>query len=239
MEDFSKFLMGSQQQKPTTPPPSGSSNQYNVGNLRPAGSSTGFQQPSSYEEGIKNMDTQLGIYGQKHGIKTLRGIISRYAPSSENDTENYINFVSQRTGLKPDQEIDLNNPVVRHVISGPMILMEKGPKNIFGQSSQTSQAQPTDSFESFLTGSSAKTVQEPEKPKTISEVGKQFGKDVMKPLSEMSWEGFKKESLLPKIATGMAGTGEEKKQLAEDIYKGSEKFVSGVQEFAKHPIGKH
>ena len=235
MEDFSQFLMGGQQQKPTSPPP-GSSNQYNVGNLRPAGSSTGFQQPSSYEEGIKNMDTQLGIYGQKHGIKTLRGIISRYAPSSENDTENYINFVSQRTGLKPDQEIDLNNLVVRHVISGPMILMEKGSKNIFGQSSQTSQAQPTDSFESFLTGSSAKTTQEPEKPKTISEVGKQFGKDVMKPLSEMSWEGFKKESLLPKIATGMAGTGEEKKQLAEDIYKGSEKFVSGVQEFAKHPL---
>jgi len=237
MEDFSQFLMGGQQQKPTSPPPSGSSNQFNVGNLRPAGQSTGFQQPSSYEEGIKNMDTQLGIYGQKHGIKTLRGVISRYAPSTENDTENYINFVSQRTGLKPDQEIDLSNPVVRHVISGPMILMEKGGKNIFGQTSSqqtTQQAQPSsDDFQSFLMGS--KPTKE-EEPKTRTQVLKQFGQDVMKPLSEMSWEGFKKESLLPKIATGLAGTSEEKKQLAEDIYKGSEKFVSGVQEFAKHPI---
>ena len=101
------------------------------------------------------------------------------------------------------------------------------------QSSTQATSQPTDDFQSFLSG--AKPIKEEEKPKTISEVGKQFGKDVMKPLGEMSWEGFKKESLLPKIATGMAGTGEEKKQLAEDIYKGSEKFVSGVQEFAKHP----
>ena len=102
-----------------------------------------------------------------------------------------------------------------------------------GQSSEQTTSQPTDEFQSFLSG--AKPIKE-EEPKTRTQVLKQFGSDVMKPLSEMSWEGFKKESLLPKIATGMAGTGEEKKQLAEDIYKGSEKFVSGVQEFAKHPL---
>jgi polyhydroxyalkanoate synthesis regulator phasin len=234
MEDFNQFLMGGQQK--STPPPSSSSNQFNVGNLRPAGQSTSFQQPSSFEEGIKNMDTQLGIYGTKHKINTLKGVISRYAPPSENDTEIYINFVSQKTGLKPDQEIDLSNPVVRHVISGPMILMEKGHKGIFGQAQQTSQAQPTNTFENFLTSGSAEKTTEPKKPETISEVGKQFGKDVLEPLSKISWEGFKKESLLPKIATGMAGSSEEKKQLVEDIYKGSEKFVSGVKEFAKHPL---
>jgi len=236
MDDFGQFLAGGQQKANPQANPAVNANQFNVGNLRPAGQSIGFQQPSSYEEGIKNMDTQLGIYGTKHNVKTLRGVISRYAPSSENDTENYINFVAQRTGLKPDQEIDLSNPAVRHVISGPMMLMEKGHKGIFGQTSQTQQSKPTDSFENFLTSGTTEKTTESEKPKTISEVGKQFGKDVMKPLSEMSWEGFKKESLLPKIATGMAGTGEEKKQLVEDIYKGSEKFVSGVQEFAKHPI---
>lgn len=101
-----------------------------------------------------------------------------------------------------------------------------------GQSSEQTTSQPTDEFQSFLSG--AKPIKE-EEPKTRTQVLKQFGSDVMKPLNEMSWENFKKESLLPKIATGMAGTGEEKKQLAEDIYKGSEKFVSGVQEFAKHP----
>ena len=132
-------ILGAQPAKGSAPPPqagSAKTNQYNVGNLRPVGSSTGFQQPSSYEEGIKAMDDNLRIYGTKHGINTLRGVISRYAPPQDkNDTEGYINFVAQRTGLKPDQEIDLTNPAVRHVISGPMILMEKGGKNIFGASS--------------------------------------------------------------------------------------------------------
>jgi hypothetical protein len=140
-------ILGNQPSKGAAPPPAppktGGVNQFNVGNLRPPGASTGFQQPTSYEEGIKSLDNQLKIYGEKHGIKTLRQAISRYAPPSENKTEDYINYVAQRTGLKPDQEIDFSNPAVRHVISGPMILMEKGNKAIFGQSpSQQKQTQP-------------------------------------------------------------------------------------------------
>ena len=138
-------ILGNQPSKGAAPPPAppktGGVNQFNVGNLRPPGASTGFQQPTSYEEGIKSLDNQLKIYGEKHGIKTLRQAISRYAPPSENKTEDYINYVAQRTGLKPDQEIDFSNPAVRHVISGPMILMEKGNKAIFGQTQPQSQSQ--------------------------------------------------------------------------------------------------
>ena len=109
MDDFGQFLMGGQAKPNPQANPVGGVNQYNVGNLRPVGSSTGFQQPSSYEEGIKAMDDNLRVYGTKHGINTLRGVISRYAPPQDkNDTEGYINFVAQRTGLKPDQEIDLS-----------------------------------------------------------------------------------------------------------------------------------
>ena len=139
-------ILGTQTPKSTTPPPSppktGGVNQFNVGNLRPVGQSTGFQQPASYEEGIRAMDKNLEVYGTKHKINTLRGVISRYAPPSENDTEAYIKYVAQKTGLDPNQEIDLTNPAVRHVITGPMILMEKGNKAIFGPvSSQQKQAQ--------------------------------------------------------------------------------------------------
>lgn len=171
MDDFGQFLMGGQAKPNPQANPVGGVNQYNVGNLRPVGSSTGFQQPSSYEEGIKAMDDNLRIYGTKHGINTLRGVISRYAPPQDkNDTEGYINFVAQRTGLKPDQEIDLSNPAVRHVISGPMILMEKGGKNIFGAKSAVAQttAQPTakeatDDFSSFLMGGKAEPTKEEKK----------------------------------------------------------------------------
>jgi polyhydroxyalkanoate synthesis regulator phasin len=171
MDDFGQFLMGGQAKPNPQANPVGGVNQYNVGNLRPVGSSTGFQQPSSYEEGIKAMDDNLRVYGTKHGINTLRGVISRYAPPQDkNDTEGYINFVAQRTGLKPDQEIDLSNPAVRHVISGPMILMEKGGKNIFGAKSAVAQttAQPTateatDDFSSFLMGGKAEPTKEEKK----------------------------------------------------------------------------
>jgi hypothetical protein len=174
MDDFSQFLMGGQQKNsPKSPPPSANptgTNQFNVGNLRPVGQSTGFQQPASYEEGIKAMDDNLKVYGTKHKINTLRGVISRYAPSSENDTEGYINFVAQRTGLKPDQEIDLTNPAVRHVISGPMILMEKGGKNIFGSKSavQAKAKDDSDPFVSFMMGGQAEEkTAEGEKPTKV------------------------------------------------------------------------
>ena len=167
MDDFGQFLMGGQAKPNPQANPVGGVNQYNVGNLRPVGSSTGFQQPSSYEEGIKAMDDNLRVYGTKHGINTLRGVISRYAPPQDkNDTEGYINFVAQRTGLKPDQEIDLSNPAVRHVISGPMILMEKGGKNIFGVKSAVAQPtvkEATDDFSSFLMGGKAEPTKEEKK----------------------------------------------------------------------------
>lgn len=134
-------ILGVDSSKKSTPPPAstGGTNQFNVGNLRPPGQSTGFQQPSSYEEGIRALDNQLKIYGEKHGIKTLRQAINRYAPPSENKTDDYVDFVAKKAGLNPDQEIDFSNPAVRHVISGPMILMEKGGKAIFGSSPQAKQ----------------------------------------------------------------------------------------------------
>jgi hypothetical protein len=149
MDDFVQFL---------TESASKSSTPTNVGNIRPVGSSTGFQEYATPEEGIKAVDDQLRIYGSKHKLKTLREVISRWAPPSENDTESYIKNVSQKTGLKPDEEIDLSNPTIRHIISGPIILQEQGlqklkgdPKTTIEQPQQQNQEEPTDDFVSFLT----------------------------------------------------------------------------------------
>jgi hypothetical protein len=149
-DDFSQFLMGSGKSAPSPT---------NVGNIRPVGSSTGFQQYATPEEGIKAIDENLKAYGTKHKINTLRGVISRWAPPSENDTDSYINFVSQKTGIKPDEEIDLTNPVIRHIISGPIVLQEQGLKKIKGEVQPSTQQvaeqpteQPKDDFSSFLSG---------------------------------------------------------------------------------------
>lgn len=152
MDVLEQFLGGGTATSPSKPTPN------NPGNLRPVGGATGFQQFATPEEGIAAADKNLQAYGKK-GINTLRGVISRWAPPSENDTEAYINTVSKKIGLDPNQPIDLSDPVQRHVISGAMFTVEKGSKNLFkGQQSAqqpTQQVTSSDPLEAFLSGGKA------------------------------------------------------------------------------------
>jgi len=200
-------ILGVQPTKAVQPPSSGS-NQFNVGNMRPVGSSTGFQQPSSYEEGIKSMDDNLKAYGTKHKINTLRGVISRYAPPTDkNDTEGYIKFVAERTGLKPDQEIDLNNPAVRHVISGPMILMEKGGKAIFGTTqpkTQTSAPASNDALYNAIIGT-------PQKQEAVSQL------DLQKALDTQTSKESNAPSFMKRFEEISQGTTKTNRPLAAGV----------------------
>ncbi len=51
-------------------------------------------------------------YQRKHGLKTVKAIISRWAPSVENDTGAYVRAVEANTGTRPGAEIDLARPAV-------------------------------------------------------------------------------------------------------------------------------
>jgi outer membrane lipoprotein SlyB len=203
---------------PIAPPKTSGVNQFNVGNLRPVGSSTGFQQPSSYEEGIKSMDDNLKVYGTKHKINTLRGVISRYAPlADKNDTEGYIKFVAEKTGLNPDQEIDLTNPAVRHVISGPMILMEKGGKAIFGSpAQQKTQAQPSSSEDPLYNAILGNKPKQPpvseqdlqkalETPTENESVASTFNRQFARQGAKMREKGSKLEPFVQEVAKPLEG----------------------------------
>lgn len=70
-----------------------------------------------------------------HGLKTLREMISRYAPHRgthsdgeqyENPTEAYIANVSQWAGLDPDEPVDLKNRCVVLAIVRGIIRQENG-----------------------------------------------------------------------------------------------------------------
>jgi len=41
----------------------------------------------------------------RKGYDTIRAIVSRYAPPSENDTENYIKYVCSETMISPDAKL--------------------------------------------------------------------------------------------------------------------------------------
>lgn len=67
-------------------------------------------------------------YVKKYGCNTLRKIISRWAPPSENHTENYIKEVSRMSGIAQDAVIDLNDEEQMVAIVTAMAIVENGIK---------------------------------------------------------------------------------------------------------------
>ncbi|EHL2774370.1 structural protein [Salmonella enterica subsp. enterica serovar Hvittingfoss] len=55
------------------------------------------------EYGIRAMIVILRNYQRKHGLNTITGIINRWAPTNENNTQAYIDSVAKTTGVTPDQ----------------------------------------------------------------------------------------------------------------------------------------
>lgn len=109
----------------------------NPGALMPGGKLAQYATP---QEGLAALDSNLASYG-KQGINTVAGVISKWAPPNENNTQAYIADVSQRLGMKPNQQIDLSNPYARHALSTAIMLHENGPAGVFGYPGQ--QGMPT------------------------------------------------------------------------------------------------
>ena len=57
---------------------------------------------SSMTFGLRAALKLLRTYYQRHGCVTIRQIIRRWAPETENKTEAYIRTVSRMTGILPD-----------------------------------------------------------------------------------------------------------------------------------------
>ncbi|MBN6029236.1 structural protein [Pantoea ananatis] len=68
-----------------------------------------FCQFKAPEFGIRAMIIILRNYQSKYGLKTITGIIKRWAPPNENDTQAYIRSVAQATGTDADKPIDLTD----------------------------------------------------------------------------------------------------------------------------------
>ena len=124
-------------------PTTGGVNANNFGNVRPVGASTGFQQPKTPEEGIQILDNNLKAYADK-GINTLAGVITRWAPPNENDTQALIKAAAQRLSIDPNQPLDLKNPAVRQAIGTAIMIQEKG-KGLFAAPAAAQPAQPAES----------------------------------------------------------------------------------------------
>lgn len=76
--------------------------------------------------GVRAAFMLLRIYMTTYRLTTIRNIISRWAPQSENDTEAYINRVSRMTGIPTDKTLTFNNSRDMVAIVDAMIVVECG-----------------------------------------------------------------------------------------------------------------
>lgn len=76
----------------------------------------GFCQFVTMQYGLRAAFALLRTYNRRYGCKTIRQIVSRWAPPTENDTAAYIRHVAERTGFSPDVAIEYNTPQMRAVV---------------------------------------------------------------------------------------------------------------------------
>jgi hypothetical protein len=76
--------------------------------------------------GVRAMARLLLNYQQNYRLSTISAIISRWAPSSENDTGSYARAVARAAGKDVDEFIDMRQYETAHAVISAMIKHENG-----------------------------------------------------------------------------------------------------------------
>jgi len=84
-----------------------------------------FEVFDTAENGIRALAKLLIVYDKK-GFDSVRKIVTKYAPASENNTQSYIKSVSDYIGLEPDDEIDISDDQSLLLLIQAIILHENG-----------------------------------------------------------------------------------------------------------------
>lgn len=85
-----------------------------------------FKQFESMSYGYRAIFKILRNYQINYKLNTIRQMISRWAPKNENDTANYISFVSERSGIPADDPIRTDNREMMIRMVAAMSRVENG-----------------------------------------------------------------------------------------------------------------
>ena len=85
-----------------------------------------FEQFVSMFYGLRAGFILLRRYIRRYHLTTVPDIISRWAPSSENNTVKYIDTVCQLSGIDPDVQLDYGDEETLVNLVDAMILVECG-----------------------------------------------------------------------------------------------------------------
>jgi uncharacterized ParB-like nuclease family protein len=107
---------------------------FNFGGIRKPGvvagpNAGGFREYGSAEEGVGDIARLLQVYQNRHGLNTIRGIVSRWAPPSDNNpTAALIDRASKIVGVGPDDPVDLKDSKTLAKMIEATIRNEQGGK---------------------------------------------------------------------------------------------------------------
>lgn len=99
-----------------------------------------FAKFNTPEEGFRGLANQLTLYangkskatgGRK--LETVEDIIGVYAPSNENNTQQYISSLSTKLGVKSNQQLDMTNPEVMTQLMRGIATIEGGNPQVTDQ----------------------------------------------------------------------------------------------------------
>lgn len=85
-----------------------------------------FEQFTSMICGLRAAFVLMRRYIKHYRRKTIPAIIGAWAPSNENDTQRYIDFVCHRVGVNPDDEIDFGAADIMVKLVAAMAKFETG-----------------------------------------------------------------------------------------------------------------
>lgn len=85
-----------------------------------------FEQFTSLTFGVRALIVLLRNYVSLYGLDTITKILHKYAPGFENNTAAYISAVSQRTGIAPNQVININDPATIKKLVTAISFVENG-----------------------------------------------------------------------------------------------------------------
>ena len=91
-------------------------------------SDSAFRQFKNMEYGIRAaLHLLIKTYYYLHRLRTVRGIINRWAPSNENNTEAYIKAMCKEIGYRPDEYIEMSEDFWIRFLDA-MIYIENGAR---------------------------------------------------------------------------------------------------------------
>lgn len=92
-----------------------------------------FKEFVSMAYGYRAMFVLLDTYVVRYSLRTIDGILARYAPPSENDTQSYVRAVCAMTGMAPDEPVDSRSHSQMTAVVAAMSRVENGTAAVAGE----------------------------------------------------------------------------------------------------------